>query len=160
MFGFKDAKKASVQQAPSVKEYSLAGSNIQPVEGQLTNIVNVNDPAFSCESMGPGLAIIPKKGMVVAPCDCTVLMTFPTGYAIGIKTDSGEEILIHVGIDTVSLNGKYFKLMAQDGQSVTKGSSLIEFNLEGLIKEGFDPTVMVILTNAENKEKPLGFKEA
>lgn len=165
MFGFKDAAKAKSEPAPvsndeDLNQYSLANGNMQPVEGRMTDITNVNDPAFSCESMGPGFAILPNNGMVVAPCDCSVLMTFPTGHAIGIKTDNGEEILIHVGIDTVSLNGKYFKLMAQEGQSISKGSPLIEFNLEGLKREGFDPTVMVILTNAQNKEKPLGFKQA
>lgn len=109
---------------------------------------------------------MPREGKVVSPVDGVLTTFFPTGHAIGIQSDSGAEILIHVGMDTVQLEGKYFTPKAKQGEKIKKGQLLLEFDLEKIKKAGFDIITPVIVTNADNylevievKEKEIAFKE-
>lgn len=154
MFGTVTKKK------PAQNKETIAVSNTllaQPVEGELIELSAVNDPVFSSGALGPGKAIVPSCGKLLAPCDCEVIMTYPTGHAIGLKTVAGQELLIHIGIDTVQLNGKYFKVHVREGDHVKMHETLIEFDVEGLRSEGYDPTVMVIVTNAGESFDTLAF---
>ncbi|MFT8361582.1 MAG: sucrose-specific PTS transporter subunit IIBC [Sporolactobacillus sp.] len=118
-----------------------------PVEGDVISLKNVNDKVFSSEFMGKGAAVVPKSGSLFAPCDGTVTLTFPTGHAYGFKSDKGAEILIHIGIDTVKLNGKHFKSLVEKDQKIRKGEPIATCDLEAIKNEGYDPTVMVVVTN-------------
>ncbi|HAQ3904932.1 TPA: PTS transporter subunit EIIC [Enterococcus faecium] len=121
---------------------------IMPVSGQKIPLKNVNDEVFSSEKMGKGIAIIPDSSIVVAPVAGKITATFDTNHAIGITDGYGTQILIHLGIDTVSLKGKYFKSFVHDGQEVAKGQKLIEFDYKEIAKTGLDNTVMMIILNS------------
>lgn len=120
---------------------------IQPVSGEMVPLSSVNDEVFSSGKMGQGYAIKPSEGVVRAPFDATVEAVFPTGHAIGLKAADGNELLIHIGIDTVNLKGKYFKVLVKNNDFVVQGQDLIKFNDQKIKKAGYDDTVMVILTN-------------
>lgn len=118
-----------------------------PTAGRAAALSEVNDDVFSQEVLGKGAAIFPEEGKVYAPADGTVTIFFETGHAIGMETESGAEILIHVGIDTVNLQGKYFTPKAKAGDHVKSGDLLLEFDLDAIRKEGFDTVIPVIVTN-------------
>ena len=118
-----------------------------PVEGTAVPITSVNDEVFSSMALGNGVAIVPEKGEVVAPEDCTVTMVYPTLHALGLMLDSGAEMIIHVGINTVQLEGKHFKKHVEEGTHVTKGTRLLSFDLDALKKEGYDTVVPIIISN-------------
>lgn len=120
-----------------------------PLSGKLLPLSQVPDQAFSQKIMGDGFAIDPTDGKVLSPVDATVVQIFRTGHAIGLETDNGVEILIHVGIDTVKLNGKGFTALVQNGQRVKAGQELISFDLE-MIK-GVAPSMItpIVFTNME-----------
>ncbi|WP_246494588.1 glucose PTS transporter subunit IIA [Brenneria izadpanahii] len=120
---------------------------IMPINGTLVPLSEVNDKAFSSGVVGEGIAIIPEEGRVYAPVDGVVAMTFDSGHAVGIRSARGIEILIHVGIDTVRLQGRHFTCKVTEGQSVKQGELLIEFDLEAIRRDGFDPVTPVIVTN-------------
>ena len=107
----------------------------------------VNDPVFSSGVMGQGIAVKPSKGVVYAPADAEIAIAFPTGHAYGLKTDNGAEILIHVGIDTVSLNGEGFEAKVSQGDRVRAGDIIGTFDSEVIAANGLDDTTMVIITN-------------
>lgn len=119
-----------------------------PISGQLVKLEEVNDETFSSESVGKGIAIVPNSGKVYAPVDGTITATFETKHAIGMVSDTGIELLIHVGIDAISLEGECFKSYVEKGNNVKKGDLLLEFDLEGLKKSGVDPTTMIVVTNS------------
>jgi PTS system beta-glucosides-specific IIC component len=108
---------------------------------------DVQDAAFSTESMGKGIAIEPSEGKVVAPFDGKIVSLFPKKHAIGLLSDDGVEILIHIGLNTVKLNGKYFEAHVEEGQRITKGQTLITFDLEKIREEGYVTQTPVIVTN-------------
>lgn len=120
-----------------------------PVSGKITALETVNDPTFAQKLLGEGFAVIPSDGEIKAPADGCIEVAYETGHAVGMKTVSGTELLIHVGIDTVSLNGEGFELLVSSGQKVKKGDTLIRADLELLGEKGMDSTVMVILTGGE-----------
>jgi len=120
------------------------------VKGTKKNLEEVNDEAFAAKMMGDGVAIMPSDGVIVAPADGTVLAIFPTNHAIGMKLDNDIEVLIHVGIDTVEMKGKGFKGYVSQNESVKKGDKLIKFNIHKIIASGYEPDVMVIITNSSN----------
>lgn len=120
---------------------------ITPLKGTVKDLSEVKDEAFSGGALGNGVAIIPTEGKLVAPADGTITTAFPTGHAIGIKTDLGAEILIHIGMDTVKLNGKYFTKKVNQGDRVKKGQILLEFDINGIKKEGYEIITPVVITN-------------
>ena len=118
-----------------------------PIVGEVVALSEVNDPVFSSGVMGQGIAVKPSKGVVYAPADAEIAIAFPTGHAYGLKTDNGAEILIHVGIDTVSLNGKGFEAKVFQGDRVRAGDIIGTFDSEVIAANGLDDTTMVIITN-------------
>lgn len=129
-----------------------------PVKGQAVALSTVNDPVFSSEMMGKGIAIVPESGEVFAPVDGTLTVVYDTKHAYGIESDKGAEILIHIGIDTVNLAGEHFTTAKQSGDQVKKGDLLGTFDRAAIKKAGYDDTVMVIVTNTANYSDvaPLG----
>lgn len=119
-----------------------------PMEGKTIPLNKVNDQTFSSELLGKGIAIVPTKGEVVAPCDAKIDVFFETGHAIGLKTDTGVELLIHVGIDTVNLKGKYFNPKKSAGDRVKKGEKLLEFDMDQIKTAGYDLTTPLVVTNS------------
>lgn len=126
---------------------------IAPVEGKLIPIEEVKDATFSEKLLGDGVGIIPHNGKVYAPVDGTVASVFNTKHMIGIKTDNGTEVIIHIGIDTVKLNGKYFTAHVNENDRVKKGDLLIEFDKIAIENEGYDTVVIVIVTNMDENKK-------
>jgi len=119
-----------------------------PIKGEIIPLKKVKDKVFSEEIMGKGMAIKPSEGKVVAPFDGTVEMVFHTNHAIGLKSNLGVEVLIHIGIDTVNLNGEYFTSYVQKGDKVKQGQLLIEFDLNNIQKAGYETTTPVVITNS------------
>lgn len=129
-----------------------------PVKGQAVALSTVNDPVFSSEMMGKGIAVVPESDEVFAPVDGTLTVVYDTKHAYGIESDKGAEILIHIGIDTVNLAGEHFTTAKQSGDQVKKGELLGTFDRAAIKKAGYDDTVMVIVTNTANYSDvaPLG----
>lgn len=129
-----------------------------PVEGKAIELNQIHDKVFAEERLGKGIAIIPSKGEVVAPVDCTVNVIYPTLHAMGVTLDNGVELLIHVGIDTVKLERKYFKQYAQEGTHVKKGTKIISFDLEKIEEAGYDTTVSVVVVNTFDYKEVVGLQ--
>lgn len=127
-----------------------------PVEGEVIPLSEMNDDVFAEELMGKGMAVIPTVGKVFAPFNCTVESLFKTNHAIGLKDENGVELLIHIGIDTVKLEGKYFESHIKQGDVVKAGDLLIEFDKEAIKNAGYDITTAVIVTNTANYMDVLG----
>lgn len=121
-----------------------------PVSGQIVSLQALPDETFSKELIGKGIAIHPKQGIIVSPVDGEIVAIYPTKHAIGIKSSEGVEVLLHIGIDTVNLNGSYFESYVELHQSVKKGDKLISFELETIIKEGYCCDVIVLITNTDD----------
>lgn len=121
-----------------------------PVKGKLISLKQVKDEVFATGALGKGAAVIPEKGEVVAPEDCQVSVLYETGHAIGLKLDSGVELLIHIGIDTVELGGRFFTKYASQGARLSKGEKIVSFDIENIRQAGYDPTVCLIVTNTED----------
>lgn len=118
-----------------------------PATGKLVAIEDIPDPVFSQKMMGDGLAVDPTEGVIVAPADAEVLQVFPTKHAIGLKTSNNLEVLIHIGLETVSMSGEGFEAFVKEGDMVKKGDKLISFDLD-LIREKAKSTITpVIITN-------------
>lgn len=126
---------------------------VAPVSGISESLRNVNDKVFSAEIMGKGAAIEPNANQVIAPSDGVITVTYDSKHAYGIKTNSGAEILIHLGLDTVNLNGKYFTTNVKKGDTVHQGDLLGTFDVEALKKNNYDPTVMLVITNTNDYDK-------
>lgn len=126
---------------------SEEGRIFSPLNGELRPLSEVNDPTFSEGILGKGVAIYPSEGKLYAPCDGTVSALFDTKHAIGLSTDMGMELFVHIGLETVSLGGMYFETKVSVNDIVKKGDLLIEFDLEK-IKEKFDTITPVIITNS------------
>ncbi len=120
-----------------------------PVKGRIIPLSEVSDETFASEMLGVTSAVEPDDGRIVSPCGGEVINVFDTGHAVCIATKSGGELLIHIGVDTVKLNGKGFTKKVSDGDHVHAGDVLIEADLDTIRNEGYSPDVMVILTNAD-----------
>ena len=118
-----------------------------PLAGEMIPLEDVDDPVFSSGAMGNGAAIEPSEGIVIAPFDGKVATLFPTKHAIGLISDTGIEVLIHIGLDTVQLKGKHYETFVEAGDTVKKGQKLIEFNIAGIQEDGYKTTTPVIITN-------------
>ena len=114
----------------------------------MIKLSEVADEVFASGMMGSGAAIIPSEGKVYAPADATVTVLLDTKHAIGLRTDAGVEVLIHVGMDTVELGGKYFEAHVAKGQHVTKGTLLLSFDAEEIKAAGYDITTPIVVMNA------------
>ena len=160
MFGYEDeveevAGAISEAETDRLTEEAVTGTLASPSEGVIqTPIVgdvvalsNVNDPVFSSGAMGQGIAVKPSQDVVYAPADAEVTIVFPTGHAYGLRTANGAEILIHVGIDTVSMNGEGFNHKVAQGDKVKAGDVLGTFDSAKIAAAGLDNTTMVIVTN-------------
>ena len=120
---------------------------VTPVEGKVIDLSKVNDELFASKTLGDGVAIIPTNGNLYAPCDSEVVMLFETKHAIGLRTKNGAEILIHIGINTVSMNGDGFKTFVKTGDNVKEGDLLIQFDLDKISHANLDSTVMIVNNN-------------
>ena len=159
MFGFEDEEPETVTENATTDRFveeettgtvpsSLQDETIiSPIVGQAVALENVNDPVFSSGAMGQGIAVKPSEGVVYAPADAEVTIAFATGHAFGLKTANGAEILIHVGIDTVSMNGDGFEKKVAQGDKVKAGDVLGTFDSAKIAAAGLDDTTMVIVTN-------------
>lgn len=121
-----------------------------PIEGKTILLSNVKDAAFAQGVLGKGIAIIPEKGQVKSPVDGELTTLFPSLHALGITSEDGTEILIHVGLDTVQLEGKYFKAYAKQGDKVKAGDLLLEFDIDKIVKAGYSVETPVIITNSDS----------
>ena len=119
-----------------------------PMAGAAVPVTEVPDPTFAEGILGNGIAIIPTDGKVCAPCDATVDMMFTTGHAVSLITESGAEILIHVGLETVSLEGKPFRVHAASGDKVKKGQLLMEADLEAIKAAGLNTITPMLVCNS------------
>jgi PTS system beta-glucosides-specific IIC component len=140
LFGFEDI---------GVKESYINA----PIKGEVIELEKVSDKAFSSKSMGDGFAIIPEEGKVVAPFDCDIEALFPTKHAIGLKRIDGLELLIHIGFDTVNLNGEFFEVLVKTGDHVKAGDTLITFDIAAIKNKGYEVTTPVIVTNSVDFKK-------
>ena len=121
-----------------------------PVAGKTIPLTQVSDEVFASGVLGKGVAVQPASGKILAPADATVSMIYPTLHAVGLILDSGIEMMIHIGIDTVKLNGKYFEKHVQDGDHVKKGQLLVSFDMQKIEQAGYDLTTTVVVTNSKN----------
>lgn len=129
---------------------------VSPIKGEIVPLKEVKDETFASEMMGKGIAIKPVDGKVVSPVNGTIETIFKTKHAIGLKSDDGAEILIHIGMDTVQLEGKHFKAHVKNGDTVKVGDTLVEFDMEAIEKEGYELVTPVIITNTMNYLEVLG----
>lgn len=120
-----------------------------PVAGRLVSIKEVSDPTFGEEILGKGAAIIPSANQIYAPIDGKVATVFPTGHAVAITGQDGTEVLIHVGLDTVKLNGEHFTIHVESDQEVKKGDLLLEADLEQIKAAGYDIITPVVICNSD-----------
>ncbi|WJM08652.1 beta-glucoside-specific PTS transporter subunit IIABC [Paenibacillus sp. PK1-4R] len=122
---------------------------VSPMTGEIKPISEVEDQAFAQELMGKGIAIVPTDGKVYAPFDGVVEALYRTKHAIGLKAANGVEILIHIGVDTVSLKGKYFNAHIEQGQTIQAGDLLVEFDPEGITSAGYNTITSIVVTNMQ-----------
>ena len=170
LFGYKDevqpAAETTQQKAPAkeaIDETITTTDNTDkkteiqtlysPLNGQAISLAEVKDETFAGEVLGKGMAVIPSEGVVKAPCDAEVSMVFDTKHAIGLTTESGIELLIHVGLNTVELEGKYYTVHVNDGDKVKKGQTLITFEMDKIKDAGYDVTTPMIVTNTDDFEE-------
>ncbi len=143
MFGFlKKDKKSDAQIAGEVALFS-------PVNGTVIPIIEVSDPVFSQKMMGDGFAVVPTDGNIYSPVNGKVLNIFPTKHAIGIQLDNGLELLLHMGLDTVKLNGKPFEIFVKEGQALMSDTLIAKVDLEQLEESGKDNAMVVVVTNMD-----------
>ena len=157
MFGYEDEKEVATEveterlvQEETTGNIPAALQNetlVTPIVGDVVALADVNDPVFSSGAMGQGIAVKPIQGVVYAPADAEVSIAFPTGHAFGLKTTNGAEVLIHVGIDTVTMNGEGFEAKVAQGDKVKAGDVLGTFDSNKIAAAGLDDTTMVIVTN-------------
>ncbi len=148
------AASASMQEGQTVSPAPQASGKAvtlaAPLKGQSVPLSQVNDPTFAQEILGKGAAIIPAEGKLYAPADGKIITVMDTKHAIGMVSDEGTEILMHVGIDTVQLKGKHFNAKVANNDTVKKGQLLLEFDVDGIKGEGYDVITSIIISNTPN----------
>ena len=160
LLGFQESVTAFNEQAAEKPNHTESTENQQmskqtnpyevqaPMSGKVIPLSEVNDSVFSSEMMGKGVAILPDKGVVQAPFSGKVVTVTPTKHAIGLVSDDGIELLIHVGIDTVSLNGQFFDVLVKEGDKIKTGDHLLSFDIEGIQSNHLDVVTPIIVTNS------------
>lgn len=123
---------------------------MSPAKGKAVSITEVNDPTFSEEILGKGAAVIPEDGHIYAPVDGTITLLFDTLHAVSITSKEGVELLVHVGLDTVSLKGEHFTAHVKNGDTVKKGDLLITADLDAIKAAGFDVITPVVICNSDD----------
>ena len=144
--------KEETETISEFKEIIMDEEVLSPLKGQAVPLSDSKDAVFGSGALGKGVVIKPVDGKVVSPVDGTILTIFPTKHAIGIKSKSGAELLIHIGIDTVNLNGEHFTSYVEQGQEVKKGDLLVEADIEKIKEAGYCTEVPVIITNTDQYE--------
>lgn len=147
---WKEEKKVENEQEEFKEGLVESASFNNPVEGEVIPLSEVEDEVFSKGLVGAGFAVKPKAGELRAPANGIVSMIFETKHAVGMKLDNGAEVLFHIGIDTVQLEGQYFKAHVEKGKKVTAGDLLVEFDIQKIEEAGFDSTVVSVITNQDN----------
>ncbi|HZG18365.1 MAG TPA: beta-glucoside-specific PTS transporter subunit IIABC [Candidatus Bathyarchaeia archaeon] len=154
ILGFEDPVEEQETENTTAEMKDASGDEIvSPMEGTVIPLTSVSDPAFSSEAMGKGIAIEPNIGKVVSPVNGTVAVAFKTKHAIGLVSDSGAEILIHIGIDTVQLDGQFFHAHVKQGDQVKVGDLLVEFDIDKIKEAGYQVVTPIIITNTSNYTK-------
>ena len=158
IFGIDESLDGAKEEKAAADHSSLAVQSKELVlgafaEGKVVKLEDVRDEAFASKTMGDGVAVVPDKGMLYAPADGEIAAVFDTGHAVGMVTEEGTEILMHIGINTVEMKGKGFKVFAEVGKKVKRGQVLAEFDLEEIKRAGYDATTMLLLTNGGEFEK-------
>ena len=130
----------------------FGGSNakkqiLAPVSGRVVPMSEVNDPTFSQEILGKGVAVVPSEGKVVAPASGEVVVMFETKHAVSIRTEDGAELIIHIGLDTVNLRGEHFTAHVAQGDHVKAGDVLVEFDMEAIKEAGYDVITPIVVCN-------------
>lgn len=141
----KQAKKAELVDQEVVKGTKL----VSPLDGTVMPLAEVKDEVFSSGAMGQGVAVEPTNGLLRAPADGKMVMTFATGHAVGMKSNDGAEILIHIGMDTVNLQGKGFETLVQKGQEVKAGDPLVKLDIDAIKEAGYTVTTPIVITNSK-----------
>jgi PTS system glucose-specific IIA component len=137
------------EKEPVIKTVSV----FSPITGTLALLEDVPDPVFSQKMMGDGVAVTPEIGVAVSPVDGEILQLFPTKHAIGIKAENGAEILIHIGLETVGMNGEGFTAFIKAGDKVKKGDRLVEFDLKLITEKASSTITPIIITNGDDVEE-------
>lgn len=144
-------KKESIE----IKKNSMVNNEItieSPVKGRIIKQEDIKDNDIASGILGQGFGVLPEKGIVKAPFDGVVLSLFPTMHAIGIGEEDGIQMLIHVGVNTANLEGKYFFALVEQGEKIKKNQPILKFDLESIKNEGYDITTAVLVTNHEKFE--------
>ncbi len=141
-------KDEEVAEAKAPEAVSDGKAIVSPMEGRLIDLTEVNDEVFSAGILGDGMAVVPDKGELYAPADATIDTVFDSKHAISMVCDNGAELLLHVGLDTVKLEGKYFDPQVKAGDKVKAGQLLMKFDIKAIKKEGYDVVTPVIITNS------------
>lgn len=137
----------------STSDLNVSTELVSPLAGELLPLSEVKDEVFSSSAMGEGVAVEPSEGVLHAPADGKVVMTFPTGHAIGMKTSDGAEILMHIGMDTVNLQGHGFETLVAKGDEVKAGDELVKFDIDAIHAKGYVVTTPIVVTNSKDYEK-------
>lgn len=149
----KEGSEQTSENEPKASETNMTNAESyqvnSPLSGQITDITTINDEVFSKNIMGKGVAIQPNDPTVYAPFNGEVKVVFPTKHAIGLQSDDGVELMIHVGIDTVELEGKYFESYVKENQKVVTGDKLLSFDLDKITAEGYEIVTPIIITNSD-----------
>lgn len=150
----KEVKKEELKEEPKEEPVKVQGPQdlYSPMKGEVLSVEKSNDPAFASKAMGDGVAINPTEGIVYAPADGTISLVFPTKHAMGITLNSGVELLIHAGIDTVKMEGEGFTTFVSTGDQVKKGDKLLEFDMDLVKEKGYQTQTMFLVADAKEKE--------
>jgi len=146
----KKVKEIEVQEPADTTEET--NELYAPMKGEVLDVAKSADPAFASKAMGEGVAINPSEGIVYAPADGTISLIFPTKHAMGITLNSGVELLIHAGIDTVKMNGEGFETFVETGAKVKKGDKLLSFDMDLVKEKGYKTQTMFLVADAKGKE--------
>lgn len=148
-----DAIAKAAPSLASTSDLNVSTELVSPLAGELLPLSEVKDEVLSSGAMGEGVAVEPSEGVLHAPADGKVVMTFPTGHAIGMKTSDGAEILMHIGMDTVNLQGHGFETLVAKGDEVKAGDELVKFDIDAIHAKGYVVTTPIVVTNSKDYEK-------